>query len=116
MEPFRAFVGDMLPSEQRTAGFAMQSFFIGTGAVIASALPYMMTNCFGISNVAPEGEIPASVKFSFYIGAAVFFLAVAWTVFSTKEYSPEELKRFSESKEENKFLPEDLLRMVLSGS
>ena len=102
MEPFRAFVGDMLPSEQRTAGFAMQSFFIGTGAVIASALPYMMTNWFGISNVAPEGEIPASVKFSFYVGALVFFLAVAWTVFSTKEYSPEELKKFSESEEEQK--------------
>ncbi|MCW9096676.1 MAG: MFS transporter, partial [Ignavibacteriaceae bacterium] len=99
MEPFRAFVGDMLPSEQRTAGFAMQSFFIGTGAVIASALPYMMTNWFGISNVGPEGEIPASVKFSFYVGALVFFLAVAWTVFSTKEYSPEELKRFSEAEE-----------------
>jgi maltose/moltooligosaccharide transporter len=102
MEPFRAFVGDMLPSEQRTAGFAMQSFFIGTGAVIASALPYMMTNWFGISNVAPEGEIPASVKLSFYVGAIVFFLAVAWTVFSTKEYSPEELKKFSESEEEQK--------------
>ena len=96
MEPFRAFVGDMLPSEQRTTGFAMQSFFIGTGAVIASALPYMMTNWFGISNVAPEGEIPASVKFSFYFGAIVFFLAVAWTVFSTKEYSPEDLKKYSE--------------------
>jgi maltose/moltooligosaccharide transporter len=97
MEPFRAFVGDMLPSEQRTTGFAMQSFFIGTGAVIASALPYMMTNWFGISNVAPEGEIPASVKFSFYFGAIVFLLAVLWTVFSTKEYSTEELKNFSES-------------------
>ena len=97
MEPFRAFVGDMLPSEQRTTGFAMQSFFIGTGAVIASALPYMMTNWFGISNVAPEGEIPASVKFSFYFGAIVFLLAVLWTVLSTKEYSTEELKKFSES-------------------
>ncbi len=97
MEPFRAFVGDMLPSEQRTIGFSMQSFFIGTGAIIASALPYMMTNWFGISNTAPEGEIPASVKFSFYIGSAVFFLAVLWTVISTKEYSPEELKRFSET-------------------
>jgi maltose/moltooligosaccharide transporter len=96
MEPFRAFVGDMLPSEQRTTGFAMQSFFIGTGAVIASALPYMMTNWFGISNVASEGEIPASVKFSFYFGAIVFFLAVSWTVFRTKEYSPEELKKYSE--------------------
>ena len=99
MEPFRAFVGDMLHSEQRTTGFAMQSFFIGTGAVIASALPYMMTNWFGISNVAAEGEIPASVKFSFYFGAIVFFLAVAWTVFSTKEYSPEELNKFSEQDE-----------------
>jgi maltose/moltooligosaccharide transporter len=100
MEPFRAFVGDMLPSEQRTQGFAMQSFFIGTGAVIASALPYMMTNWFGISNVAPEGVIPDSVKYSFYIGGAVFFLAVAYTVFSTKEYSPEELKNFSDEDEE----------------
>ncbi|MCH7724375.1 MAG: MFS transporter [Bacteroidetes bacterium] len=99
MEPFRAFVGDMLPSEQRTAGFAMQSFFIGTGAVIASALPYMMTNWFGISNVAPEGIIPDSVKFSFYIGGAVFLFAVAYTVFKTKEYSPEQLKIFSDEEE-----------------
>nr|NQU91690.1 MFS transporter [Bacteroidota bacterium] len=96
MEPFRAFVGDMLPSEQRTRGFAMQSFFIGTGAVIASALPYMMTNWFGIANTAPEGEIPPSVRWSFYIGAAVFFTAVLWTVFRTKEYSPDELKGFED--------------------
>jgi len=98
MEPFRAFVGDMLPSEQRTTGFSMQSFFIGTGAIVASALPYMMTNWFGISNTAPEGVIPASVKFSFYIGGFVFFLAVLWTVLKSKEYSPEEMKRFSEMK------------------
>jgi maltose/moltooligosaccharide transporter len=96
MEPFRAFVGDMLPSEQRTVGFSMQSFFIGIGAIVASALPYMMTNWFGISNTAAAGEIPDSVKFSFYIGGAVFFLAVLYTVFSTKEYSPEELKKFSD--------------------
>ncbi len=96
MEPFRAFVGDMLPSEQRTSGFAMQSFFIGIGAVVASALPYIMTNWFGVSNVASEGMIPASVKLSFYVGGIVFFIAVLWTVFSSKEYPPEELKRFSE--------------------
>lgn len=96
MEPFRAFVGDMLPSEQRTVGFSMQSFFIGIGAIVASALPYMMTNWFGISNTAAAGEIPDSVKFSFYIGGAVFLLAVIYTVFSTKEYSPEELKKFSD--------------------
>jgi maltose/moltooligosaccharide transporter len=97
MEPFRAFVGDMLPSEQRTIGFSMQSFFIGIGAIVASALPYIMTNWIGISNVAPAGKIPDSVKYSFYIGGAVFLAAVLWTVFSTKEYSPEELKRFSEN-------------------
>jgi len=94
MEPFRAFVGDMLPSEQRTKGFAMQSFFIGTGAVVASALPWMMTNWFGISNTAPEGIIPPSVKWSFYIGGAIFLLAVIWTVFRSHEYSPEELEAF----------------------
>lgn len=94
MEPFRAFVGDMLPSEQRTKGFAMQSFFIGAGSVIASALPYMLTNWFGVSNVAPEGIIPDSVKWSFYVGAAVFFVAVLWTVVKSKEYSPEELAAF----------------------
>ena len=99
MEPFRAFVGDMLPSNQRTVGFSMQSFFIGTGAVVASALPYIMTNWFGISNTAPDGIIPESVKYSFYIGGLAFFLAVLWTVVKTKEYSPEELSAFEE--EEN---------------
>ncbi|MBU0473626.1 MAG: MFS transporter [Bacteroidetes bacterium] len=96
MEPFRAFVGDMLPSDQRTVGFSMQSFFIGTGAVVASALPYIMTNWFGISNTAPTGFIPESVKYSFYIGGVAFFLAVLWTVIKTKEYSPEELASFEE--------------------
>lgn len=95
MEPFRAFVGDMLPSEQRTIGFSMQSFFIGIGAIVASALPYMMTNWFGIANTAAAGEIPDAVKYSFYIGGLVFLLAVLYTVYSTKEYSPEELKSFA---------------------
>ena len=94
MEPFRAFVGDMLPEKQRTAGFAMQSFFIGIGAVVASALPWMMTNWFDVSNTAAAGEIPDSVKWSFYWGGAVFLLAVSWTVFRTREYSPEELAEF----------------------
>lgn len=96
MEPFRAFVGDMLPSEQRTKGFAMQSFFIGVAAFVGSFLPWMMTNWFNISNTAPEGVIPDSVKFSFYFGGAIFFAAVMWTIIKTKEYSPEELKEFDE--------------------
>jgi maltose/moltooligosaccharide transporter len=97
MEPFRAFVGDMLPNEQRTQGFAMQSFFIGTGAVVGSVLPYAMTNWLNIPNTAPEGVIPPSVRWSFYIGGVVFFLAILWTIFSTKEYPPEDLKAFEEN-------------------
>lgn len=94
MEPFRAFVGDKLPDDQRTQGFAMQSFFIGTGAVIASALPYIFTNWIGIDNTAPDGVIPPSVKYAFFTGAIVFFATVLWTVISSKEYSPEEVKEF----------------------
>ncbi len=103
MEPFRAFVGDNLPSEQRTAGFAMQSFFIGLGAVVASALPYMFTNWLGVSNTAAEGIIPDSVKWSFYIGAVIFFLAVLWTVFLSREYSPEEMATFEDNAEKEEF-------------
>jgi maltose/moltooligosaccharide transporter len=95
MEPFRAFVGDMLPSKQRTVGFAMQSFFIGTGAIIASALPWVLTNWLGVSSAATEGAIPHHVKLSFLIGGIVFFLAVLYTVLRTKEYPPEELASFS---------------------
>lgn len=98
MEPFRAFVGDNLPTEQRTGGFAMQSFFIGTGAIVASFLPFAMTNWFGIENTAAEGVIPPSVKWSFYVGGFVFIGAVLWTVFSSKEYSPEEMKAFETEK------------------
>ncbi|HOI47948.1 MAG TPA: MFS transporter [Prolixibacteraceae bacterium] len=95
MEPFRAFVGDMLPSEQRTAGFAMQSFFIGLGAVVASVLPWVFDHWLGLSNVSTAGEkIPPTVKWSFYIGGAVFLLAVLWTVIRTREYSPAEMKSF----------------------
>ena len=94
MEPFRAFVGDNLPEKQRTAGFAMQTFFIGIGGVVASGLPYILTNWLDISNTAPEGVVPDSVKWSFYLGGAAFFLAVMWTVFRSREYSPEELAAF----------------------
>ena len=101
MEPFRAFVGDNLPDSQRTSGFAMQSFFIGVGAYVASKLPNILTY-FGVANTAPEGVIPDSVKYSFYIGGAAFISAVLWTVIKSKEYSPEEMKSFEDSKDEFK--------------
>jgi maltose/moltooligosaccharide transporter len=102
MEPFRAFVGDKLPASQRTSGFAMQTFFIGIGAVIASLLPFMFTNLFDISNTAPEGEIPPSVKYSFYIGGFVFLAAVMWTVFTTKEFPPDDMNTWEQEKLKNK--------------
>lgn len=107
MEPFRAFVGDMLPNEQRTRGFAMQSFFIGTGAVVGSLLPYVMTNWLKIPNTAPEGIIPPSVKWSFYIGATVFILAILWTIISTKEYSPKEVEEFVEEEKRTSLAASD---------
>ncbi len=106
MEPFRAFVGDNLPSEQRTTGFAMQSFLIGTGAVLASMLPWLLTTQFGVSNEAPAHTIPDSVRLSFYFGAAVFFLAVLWTVLRSREYAPAELASFTENRARERVLPE----------
>ena len=98
MEPFRAFVGDMLPSEQRTLGFSMQSFFIGLGAVAGSVLPWILTKWLGVSNV-PHGDwlIPDTVRWSFYVGGAVFVLTILVTLITTKEYSPEQLESFQSS-------------------
>jgi maltose/moltooligosaccharide transporter len=93
MEPFRAFVADMLPEEQRTRGFAMQSLFIGLGAVVASALPWLMTNVFRV--VSKPGSIPFTVRLSFYLGAGAFFGAVLWTIGTTREYPPEDLQAFA---------------------
>jgi maltose/moltooligosaccharide transporter len=93
MEPFRAFVADLLPDEQRTRGFAMQSLFIGAGAVIASLMPWLLTNVAGLAPGAP-GSIPLNVTLSFYIGAVFFFGAVLWTVFTTNEYPPHDLAAF----------------------
>jgi maltose/moltooligosaccharide transporter len=98
MEPFRAFVADMLPEEQRTEGFAMQSLFIGLGAVVASALPYLMTNVFGVISSTSAGTIPLNVKLSFYIGACAFFGAVVYTIITTPEYPPEDLEAFRREK------------------
>ncbi|HOC48529.1 MAG TPA: MFS transporter [Bacteroidales bacterium] len=114
MEPFRAFVGDMLSSEQRTSGFAMQSFFIGVGAVIGSFLPWILANWFNVPEVPAEGKlIPFNLKLSFYIGSAVLLLAVLWTIIRTKEYSPAELEEFE--KGEKTARGEPLAEKTVSG-
>ncbi|MCF6192957.1 MAG: MFS transporter [Kangiellaceae bacterium] len=99
LEPLRAFVGDMLPDEQSIKAFSMQSFFTGIGGVVASSLPWLLTNWAGVSNVAPEGVIPDTVIYSFFVGGSILFCAIMWTVIKTKEYKPEQLKNFNSSNE-----------------
>ena len=100
MEPFRAFVADKLPDEQRTMGFVMQSFFIGIGQTLANALPYLFS-AMGLIGVMATG-IPLSVDYSFKIGAIVFLAAVVWTVASTKEYPPEDMEAFERMRREKR--------------
>jgi maltose/moltooligosaccharide transporter len=100
MEPFRAFVADKLNVTQRTTGFVMQSFFIGVGATLANALPYIFRKS-GVTGTTVSG-IPLTVQYSFKIGAVAFLLAVLWTVFSSKEYPPENLKEFERLKKEHR--------------
>jgi maltose/moltooligosaccharide transporter len=100
MEPFRAFVADLLPEQQRTQGFAMQSLFIGLGAVVASALPWLMTNVFGIVSAGAAGSIPLNVKLSFYVGAVAFLGAVLWTIVTTREHPPADMEAFRRLKAE----------------
>jgi maltose/moltooligosaccharide transporter len=115
MEPFRAFVADMLPEEQRTSGFAMQSLFIGLGAVIASSLPYILTNWFHVMAEAKGTHaIPITVRMSFYMGAAAFFGAVLWTIITTKEYPPEDLDAFRRMKSESRGLMTNARQIVRS--
>lgn len=104
MEPFRAFVGDKLSPAQRTSGFAMQSFFIGTGSVIAALLPWIFSNWFHFSNDPEAGTISDSVKWSFYTGAFAFFVAVMYTVFTTKEFPPESIEKLKEDNKKINFL------------
>jgi maltose/moltooligosaccharide transporter len=89
MEPFRALVADLLPADQRTLGFSVQTFLIGLGAVLGSWLPYIFAEWFGIEKIAPAGAVPYNVTISFYVGAVIFLIAILWTVVTTKEFPPD---------------------------
>ncbi|PZQ57462.1 MAG: MFS transporter [Novosphingobium pentaromativorans] len=115
MEPFRAFVGDMLRKDQHTAGYAVQTAFIGVGAVVGSLFPYVLDH-IGVSNVAPPGGIPDTVRLSFWAGGAALLAAVLWTVLTTREYSPEEQAAFDEAAAESAVGGENLAaRSMVSG-
>lgn len=92
MQPFRALVADLLPEKQQTRGFAVQSFFIGLGAVIASLSPWWLNNLFRFPALDESIiSIPSTVKLSFYLGAIIFLATVIWTIVTTKEYPDEDL-------------------------
>lgn len=101
MEPFRALVADLLPSDQRTLGFSIQTFLIGTGAVIGSWLPYILAEWIGVEKISAEGGVPNNVIVSFYIGAAVLISSIIWTIVKTKEYPPEKSVNEENEKKRN---------------
>ena len=101
MEPFRALVGDNLRVDQHTLGFSVQTALIGIGAVIGSWLPYVLTHWFSISNLPSENSaIPENLIYSFIIGAVILVGSILVSIFKTKEYSPQELAKFTEEKED----------------
>ena len=93
MEPFRALVADNLPESQRTSGFAIQTFLIGIGAVVGSALPSLLAQ-MGFSQDAGPSGVADNIRYSFYIGAVVFMAAILVTVFFSKEYPPEQYAQY----------------------
>ncbi len=108
MEPFRALVADKLPNSQRSYGFVMQTLIIGIGTWIASNLPWLISK-LGVSDEAPMGVVPMSVKVAFAIGALVFLVSILITVFTTSEYPPEDMEEFKKEKaRKNRFIPDIL--------
>ena len=104
MEPFRALVADKLPNSQRSYGFVVQTLIIGIGTWVASNLPWFMSE-LGVSDVAEQGTLPMSVKVSFAIGAFIFFLSILYTVLTTSEYPPDDMKEFiKEKQKKNQFI------------
>ncbi|MDG1757195.1 MAG: MFS transporter [Bacteroidia bacterium] len=99
MEPFRALVADKLDDSQRSYGFMVQTLVIGIGTWIASQLPWLL-NQMGVSNTASESVIPLNVKVAFAIGGIIFLLSILYTVFTTKEYPPEDIEAFNDHKKE----------------
>ncbi|MBI3285020.1 MAG: MFS transporter [Burkholderiales bacterium] len=112
MEPFRAFVGDKLNPAQQTAGFAMQTFFIGCGGIIAGLLPTLFTDYLGVSNVPVNGGIPDTVRYAFYVGGAVFALSVMWTVLTSNEIPPTDLEKFRAERKSNQGMAKALVEIL----
>ena len=110
-QPFRALVADMTPEEQRNVGYSIQSFLINVGAVIGSALPFILTAA-GIANDAEAGQVAPSVIWSFYIGGSLLLISVLVTVFKTKEYPPKEFEEYNNITEDDKAQKESFWKLL----
>ena len=111
MEPFRALVADKLPKSQRSYGFVIQTLIIGIGTWVASSLPWMVSQ-LGVSDSAESGVIPMSVKVAFAIGAVVFLITILYTVFTTKEYPPEDMEAFKKEKAKKNMFISDIIKNI----
>lgn len=94
MQPFKMLVGDMVNEEQKKTAYSIQSFLCNAGSVMGYVFPFLFT-WIGISNTAPEGVVPDSVIWSFYIGAAILILCVIYTTMKVKEWNPEEYNEYN---------------------
>ena len=115
MEPFRALVADKLDESQRSYGFIVQTLIIGIGTWVASNLPWFISK-LGVSDSAPQGVIPMSVKIAFMVGAAVFLLSIIYTIITTSEYPPENLEDFEKEKKQSNSLFKEIWENVLNMS
>ncbi len=113
MQPFKMMVGDMVNEEQKSKAYSIQSMLCNAGSLVGYLFPYLFT-WFGISNIAPEGVIPDSVTYSFYVGAVILLLCVLYTGLSVKEMPPQEYAKFHNITEEEKSEKKDLMHLLLN--
>ena len=106
MQPFKMMVGDMVNEEQKAKAYSIQSFLCNAGSLAGYIFPFLFA-AIGIANTAPEGEIPQSVKWSFYVGAAILILCVIYTTAKVKEYTPAEMAQFQAAAVEEQHAAEE---------
>ena len=94
MQPFKMLVGDMVNEKQKAKAYSIQSFLCNAGSVVGFLFPFFFT-WIGLKNVAPEGVVPDSVIWSFYVGAAILILCVIYTVSKVKEWNPQEYAMYN---------------------
>ena len=94
MQPFKMLVGDMVNEQQKGKAYSIQSFLCNAGSVVGFVFPFFFT-WIGLKNVAPEGVVPQSVVWSFYVGAAILILCVVYTTLKVKEWTPKEYAEYN---------------------